>query len=361
MRVGLLVYGSLETLSGGYLYDRRLVEYLQQQGDQVEVIGLPWRGYLRALGDNFSPGLRDRLAGLRIDILIQDELNHPSLFWVNRHLGSRPAYPIVSIVHHLRCSEARPAWQNRFYAGIERRFLESVDGFIFNSQTTRRSVEAMTGRECPNVVAYPGGDRLAPQVTDEDIASRARQPGPLQLLFLGNLIARKGLHILLEAVSKLPEGTWQMDVAGNPAFEPAYARAVQRQAVRLGIAGQVHFLGPQFDQALAGLMRASHLLVVPSSYEGFGIAYLEGMGFGLPAIASSSGATAEIITPGQDGFLVEPGDAVGLAGCLRQLIDNRDLLVALSLGARRRYLAHPTWEQSAMKAREFLLDMLDTG
>ena len=43
MRIGLVIYGSLDTLSGGYLYDRMLDEHLRRQGDEVEIISLPWR------------------------------------------------------------------------------------------------------------------------------------------------------------------------------------------------------------------------------------------------------------------------------------------------------------------------------
>ncbi len=113
MRLALLIYGSLETISGGYLYDRMLVEYLQRQGDQVEIISLPWRNYARHLCDNLARSLFKQLDQLRVDVLLQDELNHPSLFWVNRRLDG--AVPIVSIVHHLRSSELRPSWQNAFY------------------------------------------------------------------------------------------------------------------------------------------------------------------------------------------------------------------------------------------------------
>src|SRR5512138_1993944 len=128
MKIGFVIYGSLDTLSGGYLYDRKLVEYLRSQGDTVEIISLPWRNYLSHLTDNFHVRLP-----LNLDILIQDELNHPSLICANR--GRHP-YPIVSLVHHLRCSELRSPWQNTFYRVVERKYLQSVDGFIFNSKTT---------------------------------------------------------------------------------------------------------------------------------------------------------------------------------------------------------------------------------
>src|SRR5687768_14879794 len=129
MNVGLIIYGSLDTRSGGYLYDRKLVEYLRAHDDTVEIISLPWRNYASHLMDNLSFRLPRGL-----DLVIEDELNHPSLIAANR----RPhPYPVVSLVHHLRSSEARPAWQNNFYRWVEKRYLQSVDSFIFNSKTTQ--------------------------------------------------------------------------------------------------------------------------------------------------------------------------------------------------------------------------------
>src|SRR5215211_2145573 len=114
MKLGLVIYGSLETLSGGYLYDRKLVENLRAQGDTVEIISLPWRNYAAHLTDN----LWFRLPPQNFDILIQDELNHSSLILANRQ---KHPYPIISLVHHLRASELRPAWQNVFYRMIEKK------------------------------------------------------------------------------------------------------------------------------------------------------------------------------------------------------------------------------------------------
>jgi glycosyltransferase involved in cell wall biosynthesis len=356
MRIGLLIYGSLDTLSGGYLYDRKLVEYLLRQGDHVEVISFPWRSYLHHLGDNLSwRWLRD-LEQRRLDLLLQDELNHPSLFYLNRRLRRRARYPLISIVHHMLSSEARPAWQNRFYGFIERLYLSSVDGFIFNSKTTCRVVRSRVGEKQPGIVAYPGGDRLGEAMPAERIAARAREPGPLRVFFLGNVIPRKGLRTLVAALASLPAGLWTLTVAGSLEFDRAYARVITNQVLALHLQNQVKFSGPLQDQALVEAFRSSHVLVVPSSYEGFGIAYLEGMAFGLPAIASTAGAAGEIITHGQDGFLISPGDSRALAEHLLQLATDRQLLLAMSLAARERFLAHPTWEQSGETIREFLLD-----
>lgn len=361
MHFALVIYGSLDSVSGGYLYDRKLVEALKRAGDTVEVVSIPWRDTLRHMGDNFSPGLLEKLASLKADILIQDELNHPSLFWMNDRLRKRRGpgnrYPIISIVHHLRSSERRPAWQNAIARKVERRYLRSVDGFIFNSQTTRRAVQSLVGEglgDQAGIVAYPAGDRLKPCIDDDEISRRAHQPGPLRLIFLGNLIPRKGLHLLVDALTRVPGEVWKLQAAGSLGVDAVYVRAVRRQAAVSGIQEQVAFSGSRSDAELAEDLRSSHVLVIPSSYEGFGIAYLEGMGFGLPAIASTCGGAGEIITHKQDGYLVDPGDAAGLAGLIQDLAADRGRLLAMSLAARRRFLAHPTWEASMGRAVEFL-------
>ncbi len=354
MRVGLVIYGSLDTISGGYLYDRVLVQHLRLCGDQVEVISLPWRNYARHLGDNCSRSLYQRLSQACLDVLLQDELNHPSLFWLNRRLKQRVHYPVVAIVHHLRCSESRPAWQNRLYRWVERRYLATLDSLIVNSQATRAAVEGLVGAGRKSIVAYPGGDRLHPSLTPTQIARRARRGGPLRILFIGNLIPRKGLHILLEGLSRLPEDSWQLEVIGSLAVDRAYVRAIHRQVRRAGLAERVVLPGPLSDSDLAGRLAGGDLLAVPSSYEGFGIVYLEAMGFGLPVIASTAGATQEIITHGRDGFLVPPDDVLSLARHVRELCQDRERLLQMGLAARQRYLAHPTWADSSQRIRRFL-------
>lgn len=360
MRVGLIIYGSLETISGGYLYDRMLVAYLRRCGDEVEIVSLPWRTYGRHLSDNLSPLLQRRLRQATWDVLLQDELNHPSLVWLNRRLKGQVRYPLVAIVHHLRCCEARPAWQNRLYRWVERSYLETVDGFIFNSHTTRTVVEGLVGTERAAVVAHPGRDQLPVALTPAQIVARARQPGPLRVLFVGNVIPRKALHTVITALARLPREEWQLEVVGGLTMDAAYVQAIRRQMTRAGLTSQVTLSGFLSAGDLAARFTQSHLLVVPSSYEGFGIVYVEGMGFGLPAIASTAGAAGEIITHGCDGFLISPGDDTSLAHYLSELSQDRERLLQMSLAAYERYSAHPTWEQSSERTREFLATLVRT-
>ena len=369
MRIGLLIYGSLDTLSGGYLYDRKLVEHLRQAGDSVEIVSLPWRSYPAHLADNFSLRLYRRLRELSVDILLQDELNHPSLALVNRRLRRlRPRYPLISIVHHLRSSEQHPRRLLPLYRAVERCYLRTVDGFIFNSRTTRQAVaelreeseEERGEREnfipLRGVIAYPAADHLP--VPDDGAAQRlicARQSdtGPLRILFVGNLIARKGLHHLIDALCRLPQADWRLDVVGDDGVDSAYAAALRRQIGAARLEDNIRLHGRVSDSELAQQYSAAHLLAV-LSYEGFGIVYLEAMAFGLPVLASVDGGGGEIVRHGVNGFLVEPTDADGIAAHLSALAGDRERLAALGRNARQRFDSHPRWGDSAAAIREFL-------
>jgi glycosyltransferase involved in cell wall biosynthesis len=345
MKIGLVIYGSLDTVSGGYLYDRKLVEYLRAQGETVEIISLQWRNYIAHLTDNFRLRLpRD------FDLIIEDELNHPSLLFANR---KQHPYPIVSLVHHLRCSELRPKWQNNLYRVVEKKYLQSVDGFIFNSKTTERVVTGVLESSKPSIVAYPPTDRFSDKsILEEEIRERAKS-SELRVLFLGNVIYRKGLHTLIKAVASQRSKVW-VEVVGGLSAEPKYAEEMRRFIAVNGLSSTIKFHGALDKEPLAEKFRNAHILVVPSSYEGFGIVYLEGMGFGLPAIGTTAGAAGEIITHGEDGYLVEPEDDAALSGFLDELANDRELLVRLSLNAVKRYKSQPRWEETAGNIREFL-------
>jgi glycosyltransferase involved in cell wall biosynthesis len=351
VKIGLLIYGSLDTLSGGYYYDRRLVASLRARGDEVRIVSLPWRNYPAHLADNLGVRLP---AGL--DVLIQDELNHPSLLAANR----RPhPYPLVSLVHHLRVSEVHPPILKSFYRLVERLYLRSVDGFIFNSRTTAASVEALLARPRPSALAYPPVDRFGAPVDERQVARRLARGGPLRLIFVGNLIRRKGLHTLVEALAGLPAGGVALEVVGSPLVEPGYVRSLRARLESLGRMPFVRFRGILEERALQDALAEADLLVVPSSYEGYGIVYLEGMAFGLPAIGTTAGAAGEIIENGRNGYLVTPETPAELAGRLAGLLSDRDLLARLSLGALERYRRQPAWETGVDGIRDLLIGLVD--
>ncbi len=354
MRIGLIIYGDLATMTGGFLYDRMMVNALRDQGDTVEILSLPWLPYGPSLFLNTSLSLIKKLKKYSFDMILEDELVHPSFFILNTAMQSIIKRPIVAVVHHLRSHEERPDWHNRFYRIVEKRFLRTIDGFIFNSRATMDTVIPWTKKTVPSVIAYPGRDRFGFTITEEEIASKVRRDGPIELLFVGALIPRKGLHTLISALATLDPGIWYLTVAGDQNRDYRYLKALHRQIADAGIVGRVSLLGQISDPHLAALFRHSQVLIVPSSLEGFGISYVEGMGFGLPAIASQRGGAMEIVSHGESGFLVSPGDVRTLASYVLELAQERDRLLKMSLAARRTFLAHPTWTDTGRVSHDFL-------
>jgi glycosyltransferase involved in cell wall biosynthesis len=240
------------------------------------------------------------------------------------------------------------------YRTIEKYYLTSADGFIFNSSETHRVVTSLVGNSKPSIIALPGGDRFNQALTKDEIRAKALKPGPLKILFLGNVIPRKGLYTLVDALARLPHHAWYLTIVGDLAFAPHYVTEVKQQVDRLSLAGKIDFLGSVTDSELSRYLIDNHLLVVPSSYEGFGIVYLEAMGFGLTVIGSTAGATKEIITHGTDGYLVHPNDPQTLSGHIKGLIEDRNKLCAMSLASLDRFSRHPSWSDTGSAIHQFL-------
>jgi glycosyltransferase involved in cell wall biosynthesis len=241
---------------------------------------------------------------------------------------------------------------------VERDYLSTVDGFVFNSQTTRSTVEELVGAERPSVTAHPGKDDTAAHLGHSEIEKRAFEVGPLRILFVGSLISRKGLHTLITALASLPHDDWRLTVIGSRQTDPAYSQRIVRDIDTYGLGERISLLGSMPRADLVTHYAGSHVLAVPSSYEGFGIVYMEGMGFGLPAMASTAGAAHEIITHDENGFLVNPGDVDALAGHIDNLSRDRARLVSMSLAALERHVAHPTWCECAQQVRKFLQEVI---
>jgi colanic acid/amylovoran biosynthesis glycosyltransferase len=153
-----------------------------------------------------------------------------------------------------------------------------------------------------------------------------------RLVFVGRLVEKKGVEILLQALQQLPaELDWSLDlVGGGPLRE-----ALEEQARPLG--DRVTFLGQQSAADLAGLLARAEVAVFPSvrarsgDQDGLPVALLEAMAAGTPIVASDLPGLADAVAGGDDGAalppageLVEPGDASGLAAAISTLLGNRE-------------------------------------
>jgi glycosyltransferase involved in cell wall biosynthesis len=357
--VGFVVYGGLEETSGGFRYDRRLVSHFERAGDNVEVIALPWRSYGRHLLDGASHTVRDRLDH-PFDVLLQDELCHPSLWRHNRRL-ERPG-AIVSLVHLLRSGPATDCGAPRRFVErtVERRYIESVDATVCTSRDTCERANSLAEGGRPTLVAPPAGRTEGAAIDAERVATRACKDGPLRIAFVGNVVPRKGVTTLLEALEDVTRA-WELTLVGRLDADPEYARSVVERASERGLADRVSFTGEISDTELESMFERSHVLAVPSTYEGFGMVYLEAMEYGVVPIASAVGGAEEFVDEGRNGFLVNPASPGRLASIVGRLAADRDALAALGVAALETAAAHPSWAETMTRVREFLLEQYDAN
>jgi glycosyltransferase involved in cell wall biosynthesis len=360
MRLCLIIYGGLDTLTGGFLYDKFLVEHLRQKGHQIDIVSLPWRRYGQHLLDNFSTKLKSGLTLKAYDLILQDELNHPSLFWLNHKLRNTDGQgtPLVSIVHQVLSSQPRLHLLNKLYKTVEKIYLASIDAFIFNSATTRRRVRRLINFSGPSIVASPGGDRLGHLPAAEHLKVRTDQRGPLKMVFVGNITPIKGLAPLIEILAMLPPEIWRLTVVGSLTMDPGHVRKVKRLISAKNIGRQVVLAGPLNGGELTNILSGSQLFVMPFANEGFGIACLEALAFGLPVLASATGAVKEFIRHGDNGFLYAAGQTRTVAKTILDLHKDRDYLLKISETALQSAISRPGWNETMESVDHFLRELV---
>jgi glycosyltransferase involved in cell wall biosynthesis len=164
------------------------------------------------------------------------------------------------------------------------------------------------------------------------VASRNNEV--FQVLFVGNLMERKGVADLLHAMAdpRISKLTVQLTLAGGG--DVARYRAL---ATELGVADHVRFLGwvekPEVDRRLA----AADALVLPSYDEGLPLAILEALALGVPVICTPVGEIPQFLQHGKTALMVRPGDSAGIASTLADLVANTELREHLSRTGRSLY------------------------
>lgn len=197
---------------------------------------------------------------------------------------------------------------------------------------TARRLKRLGARE----VAVLSQAALGPADLERLAAERRDASGPLRLLVVGELVRRKGVHLVLGALAQVGEGTdWRLDVLGE-GRERAW---LQRRATHLGLAGRVSFHG-QLSRPLAlAALREAHVLIQASLRDSAGMACVEGMAAGVVVVCLDQGGPGFLV-PSHAGIKVpamRPRDVErDLASAIRRLHDDREELGRLS-GAAAQY------------------------
>lgn len=329
------VPGDLDTPTGGYAYDKRMIAELRELG---------WRPQVLNLGEGFpNPNALTRASA---KAQLKDVPKGRAIVIDGLAFGVMPdeaeavskTHPLIAMVHHPLALESGATPQEaEALRESERRALSFTHAVVVNSQTTALAL-ADYGVPAERItVARPGTDRVS-------VAPR-QHSGPVALLTVGSIVLRKGYDVLIEALAGLIDLPWHLTIVGD-ARDPATAGQLRDAIEHHKLGPRISLFGAVQPSRLAELYASSELFVLPSRYEGFGMAYAEAIAHGLPVIGTTAGAIPETV-PETAGVLIPPDDMPALAAALRRLVESPRARAQLAAGACEAAKHLPTWTESA--------------
>lgn len=337
--------GDITTLTGGYIYDRRMVQGLRDQGRHVDVLALP--DSFPTPSDSDMRQALDALQALPADRpVIIDGLAFGAL---DPQGVAAIRAPIVAMIHHPLAQEsALPADLADHLWRTERANLAHAHHVMVPSPHTRDMLVDRYDVPADRItVARPGTDRPEQPATTQD---------PPLILSVGILHPRKGHDVLIAALAALADLDWQAVIVGNP-WDAAHVADLQAQIAASGLGGRLELAGRVEADRLADLYRKASIFALATRYEGYGIVFDEALSHGLPIVSTRAGAVPGTV-PADAGLLVAPDDAPALAQALRRMLTDPAERAARAAAAARAGAALPGWSDTARVAGG-VLDALD--
>ncbi len=327
--------GDIDTLTGGYAYDKRLIAELRVLGLTIEHLQLSKRFPVpdaAALADAAA-----QFAALPDGaIVIVDGL----AFGVMDSIAAQHAQRliIIALCHHplmLETGLSSAQVQQLFLS--EQRALHSAKAVIVTSRMTANIlIDQFVIPAARIVVALPGTDAqpFAPCIGN-----------PPVLLTLATLTRRKGHDVLIDALSRIQHLEWCARFVGGMHFDPAWAQLLQQKVNSFALSERISFVGSV--ENVASEYSHADLFVLPSLFEGYGMAFAEALSFGLPIVAARAGAVPDLV-PDSAGILVPPNDSIALADALQTLLADAAQRKHYQAGAQVAARNLPTWNETAL-------------
>jgi glycogen(starch) synthase len=239
-----------------------------------------------------------------------------------------------SLAHTLRVCDARTAILRTLGGWIERRGERRAAATMVYTSLLADRLAHDAGRPATHVVRRGVDRRLfaGPRRADP-LAGQGDGP---RVVFVGRLARQKGVHVLVEAVSRLRTPGARLALVGDGAERVR----LEREAARLGIADRVHVTGFVAHEQVPDYLAVADVLVLPSIYEELGTVLVEALHAGVPTVASRTGGIPEIVEDGVTGLLVEPGDPDALARAIDTVLSDPVLAASMREHALRRAPDH---------------------
>lgn len=333
-----VVPGSIDTRTGGSIYDRKLADGLRRRGWDIAVVELEasFPQPTAAAVSGAAQALGAMAAGT---LVIVDGLALSALPDLIEHESAR--LRIVALVHLPLAADAGFDADTRArMAAAEQRALAASALVVVTGPATIGLLEQYALPSDRVVVVEPG--------TDPAPVARGSGGPEVHLLCVATINPMKGHDVLLSALAAVPNRDWHLTCAGSLTRDGAAAGRVRVLARQLDLEDRVTFAGDLDTAALAACYDAADLFVLATRRETYGMAVAEALAHGLPVVSTTTGSIPDLV--GHDaGVLAPPGDAAALAEALSRVIGDAGLRAYLATGARQVRGRLTDWDHAAAR------------
>jgi glycosyltransferase involved in cell wall biosynthesis len=330
--------GDIETRTGGTVYDKRVMAELWTAGWAVQ--HLQWPSSFPYPSPADEAAVAASLAALPNGALV---LIDGLAFGVLPEAAATEAerLRLVALVHHPLALESGLSSDDAQRLVIsERLALMHVRAVIVTSEMTAATLERDYGVSRAKItVATPGIEKPA------HIGVRPQNTVP-SLLAVATVTPRKAYDVLIDGLVRIADLDWRCTIAGSLDRAPETVATVRRQIEDHGLTGRIALIGEIADPA--PLYEAADIFVLPSRYEGYGMAIAEALAHGVPVIATRVGAIPEVVPDGA-GILVPVDDPAALADALRKLIEDPSVRRQHADNAALAAARFATWPETATR------------
>ncbi len=332
--VAFAIPGDLMLQTGGYAYDRRVLDLLQGDGIDITHVPLP-RAFPKPSGMDLCTTAQVIAALPKTTVVLVDGLAYGAF-----SVGTLAAIPnrIVALVHHPLAFETGIGTDRAAaLLASETTALARANHIVVTSSMTAALLQAH--------LAVPA-DKITVAIPGTDPAKRATGTGqPLQLLAVGSVVPRKGYTVLIAALHALESRDWHLTIAGATR-DPQELALVEAAIASSGLGDHITLAGAVDDAALERLYGTADIFVMPSLFEGYGMVLAEAMARGLPIVCTTGGAAAETAPDGA-AVKVPPSDAAAFAAALTRVMGDTALRQQLSDASWAAGQTLPQWTDTA--------------
>ncbi len=338
-----MVPGALDQPTGGYRYDARMIAGLREQGWRVELREL--EGQFPGPDARAEQALEEALAGFPdgMRVLLDGLAAGASPAVLRRHAAR---LQLVYLMHHPLGLEAglAPA-RSQALLEAERAAVALASRVVVTSDYTRAQA-ADWGVPSERLCSILPGVESAP-------LARGPEDGVPVLLCVAAWVPRKGQLELVRALSGLRERSWRAELAGAMDRDPDYTASVRDAIAEGGLEARISAPGVLTHEGLGKLYDQASIFVLPSVYEGFGMAFAEAMMRGLPVIGTTGGAIPHTV-PEAAGLLVPPDDVEALRQALESLLCDPEQCRRMGRAGRAHAESLPDWTEGARRLAQWL-------